>query len=113
LIEIRGGTPVLTCDIDVGNLALGRLPLLDLARPMGVTHLMKPEDGLVLKLNGVRMALTAQATQALHAFSASVIQNGLPTCATSSFHLPAELREEPPLQFATDGLSNSSDSGSV
>jgi DNA-binding winged helix-turn-helix (wHTH) protein len=113
LIETRGETPVLTCDVNVGNLALGRLPLLDLELPMGVTRPMTPEDGLVLKLNGVRVALTAQATQALHAFSVSVLQNGLRTCATNSFHLSAELREERPLQFATEGLSQSGDSGPV
>jgi DNA-binding winged helix-turn-helix (wHTH) protein len=44
LVEAAGGTPVLTCDVVVSNIALGRLALLELELPADVTLPLKPED---------------------------------------------------------------------
>jgi DNA-binding winged helix-turn-helix (wHTH) protein len=97
LVEAADGAPVLTCDVMVSNIALGRLPLLEVELPADVTLPLKPEDRLLLKLHGVRVTLTAKAAQALHAFSISVLQSGLRTRVTDAFGLGKELRAEPPL----------------
>jgi hypothetical protein len=97
LVEDIGGTLVLTCDVIASNTALGRLPLMELEMPANVTLPLKPVDRLLLKLHGVRVTLTPTATQALHAFSISVLQSGLRTRVTDSVHLREELWEEPPL----------------
>jgi DNA-binding winged helix-turn-helix (wHTH) protein len=85
-VETTGRTPVLTCDVMVGKIALGRFPLLELELPADVTLPLKPKDRFLLKLHGVRVTLTAKATQALHAVSISALQSGLRTRATD--HLP-------------------------
>ena len=90
-VETVDGTPVLTCDVVVGRLALGRLPLSELELPSQVSLPLKPQDRLLLKLHGVRVSLTAKAAQALHAFSISVLQSGLRERATDVL-----LKEEPP-----------------
>jgi DNA-binding winged helix-turn-helix (wHTH) protein len=113
VVETKGGAPVLTCDIDVGNLALGRLPLFELELPLGVSLPMKPEDRFLLRLHGVRVTLTAQATQALHAFSISLLQSGLRVAVTDSFTVGAESPGKQPLQFETEGLSHIGGSGSA
>jgi hypothetical protein len=73
---------MLTCDVMVGRLALGRLPLSELELPGEVSLPLKPQDRLLLKLHGVRVSLTAKAAQALHAFSISILQSGLRERAT-------------------------------
>ena len=94
LVEAADGAPVLTCDVMVSNIALGRLPLLEVELPADVTLPLKPEDRLLLKLHGVRVTLTAAAAQALHAFSISILQNGLRTRVTDSVLLSEEPCEE-------------------
>ena len=94
LVEAAGSTPVLTCDVVVNNIALGRLPLLELELPADVTLPLKPEDRLLLKLHGLRMTPTAKAIQALHAFSISVLQRGLRTRVTDSVRLREPCEEQ-------------------
>jgi DNA-binding winged helix-turn-helix (wHTH) protein len=81
-VETRDGLPVLVCNVVVSNIALGWLPLAELELPADVTLPLKPEDRLLLKLDGVRVTLTDKAKQAIHAFSVSVLQSGLRTRAT-------------------------------
>lgn len=81
-VEMIGGMPVLTCDVMVGSMVLGRLPLSELELPSDVTLPLKPEDRLLLKLHGARVSLTKKAARALHAFSISVLQSGLRTRVT-------------------------------
>ena len=104
-VEATGGAAVLTCDVVVSNIALGRLPLLELELPADVTLPLKPEDRLLLKLHGVRVTLTAKTIQALHAFSISVLQSGLRTRVTDSLRSSQESREEPPLAAPKTGQS--------
>jgi len=91
LIETISGVSVLTCDVMVGRLALGRIALSELELPGGVSLPLKPQDRLLLKLHGVRVSLTDKAAQALHAFSISVLQSGLRERATDV--LPTALPE--------------------
>jgi len=42
LVETNGGPPVLTCDVVVSNIPLGRLPLMELELPAEVTLPLKP-----------------------------------------------------------------------
>jgi DNA-binding winged helix-turn-helix (wHTH) protein len=93
--EDIGGTLVLTCDVMANKTALGRLPLMELEMPANVTLPLKPVDRLLLKLHGVRVTLTPAAAQALHAFSISVLQNGLRTRVTDSVGLSEEPCVEP------------------
>lgn len=93
LVETTGGAPVLTCEVGVSNMALGRIALLKLELPGNVILPLKPEDRLLLKLHGVRVSLTAEATQALYAFAISVLQSGLRTRVTDSLHLREESSE--------------------
>ncbi len=115
LIEAAGDVPVLTCEVTVGTTALGRLALAELELPSGVTLPLKAEDRLLLKLQGVRVALTTQATQVLHAFSGSVLQSGFRTRVTDSARLSAESHRNPSLadhdsrQFFTPQDSQSVD----
>lgn len=83
-IEARGKVHVLTCDVTVGTIKLGRLALVELELPSDVTLPLKPEDRLLLRLHSLRVNLTAQMTQAHHAFSISVLQSGLRTRMTDS-----------------------------
>ena len=92
--------PILTCEVVVSNIPLGRLPVLEIELPDNVTLPVKPEDRLLLKLHGVRITLTAKAAQALHAFSISVLQSGLRTRADDSSLLNEESGERLPLQMA-------------
>ena len=94
-VENTGGTPVLTCDVIVGNISLGQLPLLELDLPADVTLPLKAEDRLLLKLHGMRVTLTAKAVQALHAFSISILQSGLRTRLTDSLRPSEESQEYP------------------
>ncbi len=84
LVETTDGLPILTCDVIVSNIALGRLPLLKLELPANVTLPLKAEDRLLLKLHGMNATLTSKAAQALHAFSISVLHSGLRTRVTDS-----------------------------
>jgi DNA-binding winged helix-turn-helix (wHTH) protein len=88
-VEATGGPPVLTCDVVVSNIHLGRIPLMELELPADVTLPLKPKDRLLLKLHGVRVTLTAKAIQALHAVSISVLQSGLRTRVSDSIR-PSE-----------------------
>jgi len=90
-VEATGGLPILTCDVVVSNIPLGRLPLMELELPADVTLPLKPRDRLLLNLHGVRVTLTAKAVQALHAFSISVLQSGLRTRVTDTIRLSEEL----------------------
>lgn len=84
LVEPNGVAPVLTCDVIVGDIPLGRLPVLQMELPADVTLPLKGRDRLLLNLHGVRVTLTAKAIQALHVFSISVLQRGLRTRVTDS-----------------------------
>jgi DNA-binding winged helix-turn-helix (wHTH) protein len=99
-IETTSSGPVLTCEVVVSNIPLGRLPMLEIKLPDNVTLPVKPEDKLLLKLHGVRITLTAKAAQALQAFSISVLQSGLRTRAADSSLLLEESGERLPLQMA-------------
>ncbi len=114
LVESVGGAPVLTCDIMVSNIPLGRLPLLELTLPADVTLPLQPSDRLLLNLHGVRVTLAAKAAQALHAFAISVLQNGLRTRVTDSPRLSEEsqspsLPESTSRQFLAPQKSQSVD----
>jgi hypothetical protein len=89
-VEATSGTPVLTCDVVVSNIPLGRIPLMGLELPADVTLPLKAPDRLLLKLHGVRVTLTAKAVQALHAFCISVLESGLRTRVTDSRGLSEE-----------------------
>jgi DNA-binding winged helix-turn-helix (wHTH) protein len=99
-IETMSDGPVLTCEVVVSNIRLGRLPVLEIELPDNVTLPVKPEDRLLLKLHGVRITLTAKAAQALHAFSISVLQSGLRTRADDASPLPNSSVEHLPPQMA-------------
>lgn len=104
LVEVTGGTPLLTCDVLVSNIALGRLPLLELELPADVTLPLKSEDRLLLKLHGVRVTLTAKTIQDLHAFSISVLQSGLRTRAMDVHCLNEEaLKKSSPATAQPEG----------
>ena len=94
LVDTRGQSPILTCEVTVGAMALGRLPLLELGIPGDLTLPLKPEDRSILKLHGIRVALTNRALQALHAFSIVALQNGLRSRKTDFLpfteHSPSE-----------------------
>ena len=90
-VETNGGRPILSCDVTVGDIALGRIPLLEMELPANVTLPLKRQDRLMLNLYGARVTLTANAVQALHGFSISVLQSGSRTRATD----PVTLSEEP------------------
>lgn len=94
-LETTSGAPVLTCDVIVGNMALGRLPLLQLELPDNVALSPKREDRSLPTLHGVRITLTAYAGQALHTLAISVLQSGLRTRATGSLPLSEEMLEKP------------------
>ena len=96
-IEVIRGVPMLTCDVTVGRLTLDRLPLSELELPNGVSLPLKPRDRLLLKLHGMRVSLTANAAQALHAFASSVLQSGLRERATD---VPVN-EPSPDLELAT------------
>jgi DNA-binding winged helix-turn-helix (wHTH) protein len=83
-VETISGVPVLTCDVVVGRLALGRLPLSELELPSEVSLPLRSQDRLLLRLHGVRVSLTTKAAQALHAFSISVLPSGLRERATDA-----------------------------
>lgn len=86
-VEATSRVPILTCNVIVGNIDLGRIPLIEVELPADVNLPLKPEDRLLLKLHGVRVTLTAKAIQALHAFSISVLQSGLRTRTTDSLDM--------------------------
>lgn len=115
LIEAAGETPVLTCEVTVGTTALGRLTLAELELPSDVTLPLKPEDGLRLKLHGVRVSLTAKTTQAIQAFSVSVLQSEFGTRVTGSRRSIEDSRGNPSLrdhesgQFLTSQVAQSLD----
>lgn len=115
LIEAPGDVPTLTCDVTVGTLSLGRIALVELELPADVTLPLKPEDRLLLKLHGVRVSLTAKTTQAIHAFSVSVLQSGFRTRVTDSVRSNGESHRNPSLadhesrQFFTPQDSQSVD----
>ena len=97
--------PVLTCEVTVGTTALGRLTLAELELPSNVTLPLKPEDGLRLKLHGVRVSLTAKTTQAIQAFSVSVLQSEFGTRVTDSRRSSEESRGNPSLRDTSPGNS--------
>ncbi len=104
-VEATGGLPVLSCDVVVSNIPLGRIPLMEVELPADVKLPLKPQDRLLLKLHGVRVTLTAKAVQALHAFSISVLQSGLRTRVTDSLRLNDEPLEKSSLANADPNAS--------
>jgi DNA-binding winged helix-turn-helix (wHTH) protein len=94
LVETRGLVPILTCDVTVGGMSLGRLPLLEVKLPEDMALPIKPEDRSLLKLHGISVALTERAAQALHAFSILTLQSGLRS-RTNDFLAPKANSSEP------------------
>ena len=86
--KCRGRTPILYCNVFVGRVDLGRLPLLEVSLPVDVTLPLSPQDRMLIKLHGIMVELTAKATQALHAFTISALQSGLRTRASDHSPLP-------------------------
>ena len=99
-VEITNGMPVLTCEVVVSTIALGRLPLLELVLPNEMALPLRPEDRLLLKLVGVQVNLSPKATQTLRAFSVSVLESGLRTRMTDFSRLAEESCEARSLQLA-------------
>ena len=93
-VETAGGSTILTCDVAVSNASLGRMRLLEFELPFNLRLPLQPQDRLALNLHGVRVSLTDNAAQALHAFSVSVLQKGLRTRTTDSFRLSEQTVEE-------------------
>jgi DNA-binding winged helix-turn-helix (wHTH) protein len=85
-VDTSGGEPILTCSVMVGNIDLGRLPILEIELPEQVHLPLTAEDRLLIKLHGIRVVLTSKATQALRAFAVSALQSGLRTRATDYSH---------------------------
>jgi DNA-binding winged helix-turn-helix (wHTH) protein len=112
-VETTGGSTVLTCDVVVSKIPLGRIRLLELDLPNNMTLPLELHDRLLLKLHGMRATLAPQAAQVLHAFSLSVLQRGSRTRVTDSFHLSGESHGKHSLQFATEELNRTGDSGAV
>ncbi len=56
-VEAAAGPPILTCEVVVSNIHLGRIPLMELELPADVTFPLKAKDRLLLKLHGVRVTL--------------------------------------------------------
>ena len=81
-VDTTGGVPVLTCEVAVGKIDLGRIPLVEIGLPEDVTLPLAPKDRLLLAMHGIRVSLTSKAIQALHAFSISALQSGLRTRVT-------------------------------
>jgi DNA-binding winged helix-turn-helix (wHTH) protein len=102
-VETNGGRPILSCEVMVGEIALGRIPLLEIELPANITLPLKRQDRLVLNLYGARVTLTASAVQALHAFSISILQSGLRTRASDSLGLGKKPLEQ---TSVTAGNSN-------
>jgi DNA-binding winged helix-turn-helix (wHTH) protein len=100
LVETSIAGTVLTCDVVVSDVSLGRLKLLDFELPCDLTHPLKPHDRLMLNLQGVRVSLTENAARALQTFSVSVLQKGLRTRTTDSFHLNEQTGKEVTLHLA-------------
>jgi DNA-binding winged helix-turn-helix (wHTH) protein len=112
-IETTGGSTVLTCDVVVSNIPLGRIRLLELDLPDNVTLPLKLHDRLLLRLQGMRTTLAPQAAQVLHAFCLSVLQSGSRTRVTDSFHLSGESHGKQSLRLATEELNRTGNSGAV
>jgi DNA-binding winged helix-turn-helix (wHTH) protein len=112
-IETTGGSTVLTCDVVVSKIPLGRIRLLELDLPNDRTLPLELHDRLLLKLHGMRATLAPQAAQVLHAFSLLVLQSGSRTRVTDSFHLSGESHGKHSLRFATEELNRTGDSGAV
>ena len=108
-VETTGGGPVLTCEVAVGEIDLGRIPLVEIELPADVTLPLEAKDRLLLVLHGVRVSLTSKAVQALHSFSISTLQSGLRTRASD--HLPhaEESQTRPP--FPARFIDSSNDDG--
>jgi DNA-binding winged helix-turn-helix (wHTH) protein len=94
LVETRDFVPVLTCDVTVGAISLGRLPLLEVKLPQDMALPIKPEDRSLLKLHGISVVLTERAAQALHAFSILTLQSGFRS-RTNDFLAPTAHPSEP------------------
>jgi hypothetical protein len=100
IIEAKAKTPVLTCDVVVGDVSLGRFTLLELHLPADVSLPLKPLDRLLVGLHGVRATLTADASQALNVLSVYILQNGLASVPTGPFQVNESSADRPALQFA-------------
>lgn len=91
-IEASDGAALLNCNIICAGQVIGRLPFVRLELPDGMTLPLLPEDKLLMKLLGVRLQLTPDATRALQAFCISFLQN-LPTTQLDQSAVVAELSE--------------------
>jgi DNA-binding winged helix-turn-helix (wHTH) protein len=74
-IEANGSLALVCCSIIRAGQVIGRLPLVRLELPDGMTLPLQPEDKLLMKLLGVRAKLTPDATRALQAFCIGFLQN--------------------------------------
>jgi len=104
LVETASGSTVLTCDIVVSNIPLGRVQLLEFELPRNIALPLKPQDRLMLSLHGVRLSLTENAARALQTFSVSVLQKELRTRTTDSFSLTEQARKTVSLHLETQAV---------
>jgi len=105
-VDNTGVVPVLTCEVAVGKIDLGRIPLVEIGLPEDVTLPLEPKDRLLLVLHGVRVSLTSKAVQALHAFSISALQSGLRTRVTDDVVGGEESPANAPFQISFNEPAN-------
>lgn len=113
VIEINAGTPVLTCDMVRGNYVIGRLPLAQLDFPPDMRLPLKAEDRMLMKLLSVKVAVTAQATQALQAFCIRVLQAGIRMKGADFSLAPDATAERQPLSASGADLLSTKKSHSA
>ncbi len=78
IIDTTAPAPVLTGLVVVKGKLVGRVPLFNVVPPAGLTLPLKPDDCVLLKLNGVELTLTSTAASALNSiFSVSAFAPGL------------------------------------
>jgi DNA-binding winged helix-turn-helix (wHTH) protein len=76
-IDVNEDKPVLSCEVVVGGVSLGRIPMVKLTLPLDLSMPLKPGDQLLLSLRGLDLTLTSNATQVLHALSMSLLQSSI------------------------------------
>ena len=100
VVEARSAAPVLTCDVVVGEVSLGRFTLLELKMPADVTLPLKPLDRLLVSLHGVRATLTSDASQALNFLCSHILQNGSFSVPRTMFQVSESSDDRSSMQFA-------------
>jgi DNA-binding winged helix-turn-helix (wHTH) protein len=96
-IEPAGGAALLSCSIVRAHRVIGRMPFARLELPDRMSMPLQPEDKLLMKLLGVRVKLTPDATRALQAFCIQFLQN----LSTTQLARSAVVAEPP--ESRTDG----------